>query len=524
MKRTNYLMLIILALIFLLTGCQGSEEKSENETITIDLGEETNETTSDTLPVFFAKSLNLINMKDGLPISSLYCKNRKTVFNQYIIDEDKVLWGYGTNNYGQLGIGRVDDFEDSYIEPVKIAEDVVLVDASGSGYFAIYLTEDGDLYGMGSNRLGLLGQPYEMRYSDSDYNKVTEPVLLMQDVAYASAGMTSIMALKQDGTVWWWGEYSSLYRTKYNVNIGEYYWKSEEDDENPAKILYNSPKMIMEDCIYAVTGDCHGAAITSTGELYTWGLNILGECGVKVGEDDYVRKPTKVLDDVAMVWVERIDNRGANQEIYDSSMLVTDYGFNVFAQLNDGTFMAVGIDLGNKQKTIEVTGDIFQPSTETYSDSFLPIEVKEYSEEYCRASLMELQWGSSMAEVEEYLSECNIYYGKTLFPVEGTNELVERMITINEDDSYLLQFDENKCLYEIDLQEGGSRNGKFILGMTLEEVQSLLDCELILKPDVSDVYADSQIYRASEPIEDTYYSFVFDNTEEKLITVIESQN
>jgi hypothetical protein len=73
-------------------------------------------------------------------------------------------------------------------------------------------------------------------------------------------------------------------------------------------------------------------------------------------------------------------------------------------------------------------------------------------------------------------------------------------------------------------QAGGSRNGKFLLGMTLEEVQSLLDCELILEPDVSDVYADSQIYRASEPIEDTYYSFVFDNTEEKLINVIESQN
>jgi uncharacterized lipoprotein YehR (DUF1307 family) len=47
MKRINYLMLIILVLIFLLTGCQESEEKSENETITIDLGEETNETTSD---------------------------------------------------------------------------------------------------------------------------------------------------------------------------------------------------------------------------------------------------------------------------------------------------------------------------------------------------------------------------------------------------------------------------------------------------------------------------------------------
>jgi hypothetical protein len=182
--------------------------------------------------------------------------------------------------------------------------------------------------------------------------------------------------------------------------------------------------------------------------------------------------------------------------------------------------MAVGIDLGNKQKTIEVTGDIFEPSTETYSDSFLPIEVKEYSEEYCRTSLMELQWGCSMSEVEEYLSQCNMEYFKTLYPVEGTNELVERSINVNES-SYLLQFDENKCLYEIDLQEGGSRNGKFLMGMTLEEVQGLLDCELIYQPDV---YAESQVYRTSEPIEGTYYSFVFDNDEGKLIIVIESQN
>jgi hypothetical protein len=341
----------------------------------------------------------------------------------------------------------------------------------------------------------------------------------MQDVVYASAGMTSIMALKQDGTVWWWGEYSSLYRTKYNVNNYDY-WKSEEDDENPAKILYNSPKMIMEDCIYAVTGNWHGAAITSTGELYTWGLNIFGECGVQPGEDDYVRKPTKVLDNVAMVWVERIDNRGAKQETYDTSMLTTQYDFNVFAQLNDGTFMAVGKDLGSKQKTIEVTGDLLQPSAETYSDSFLPIILKEYSEEYCRTSLGELQWGSSMSEVEEYLSRCDMEYFTTAYPVEGTNELAESGINVNEN-SYLLQFDENKCLYEIDLQVGGSRNGKFLLGMTLEEVQGLLDCELILEPDV---YAESQVYRTSEPIEGTYYSFVFGNTEEKLIIVKESNN
>ena len=50
--------------------------------------------------------------------------NRVTVDNHFFIDDDKVLWGYGRNSYGQLGIGRVDDLEVLYQEPIKIAENV----------------------------------------------------------------------------------------------------------------------------------------------------------------------------------------------------------------------------------------------------------------------------------------------------------------------------------------------------------------------------------------------------------------
>lgn len=523
MKKIIYILLMCI----LLTGCQVEEQTPSEETNEIaseienvDVNNSDEETFA-TLPVFFADSLNLKNIKDDFSISSLYCRNRKTVTNQYIIDKDQVLWGYGNNEFGQLGIGRVDSIENHYSEAVRIAENVMLVDASSNGYFAIYLTEDGKLYGMGSNRNGLLGQPYEISYSDSDYHCVTEPVLLMQDVVYASAGMKSILALKQDGTVWWWGEYSSTYSTQYHTNSYEYYWKSEEDEGNPVKILYNEPKMILEDCIYAVTGDWHGAAITSTGELYTWGLNIFGECGVEPGKDDFVRTPTKVLDDVNMVWVERIDSRGSEQEIYDTSVRRTQYGFNIFVQLKDGTFLAAGKDLGNSQKTIEVTGDIIQQSTETYSNSFVPIVVKEYSEDDCRTSLNELQWGIPMSEVEDLLIQSNMKYFKTDYSVEGTdNELIQRTICVN-DNSYLLYFDENQCLCQIDLQVGGSRNGKFLLGMTLEEVEGLLECELVLEPEV---YAQSQVYRTLEDVDGVLYTFVFDNNDGALIIVKESDD
>jgi hypothetical protein len=519
--------IILFFICLFLTGCQkveqtSSEEIGENASAyeEVDVND-MDEETSETQHVFLADAMDLPNISNEFTVDTLNCRNRKTVSNQFIIDENHMLWGCGYNEYGQLGIGKEDTIEKYYSEPVKIAENVVSVDASDNGYFAVYLTKDGELYGMGSNRLGLLGQPYEEYYSDSAYRKVTEPVLLMQDVVYASAGMKSILALKQDGTVWWWGEYSSTYSTQYHTNSYEYYWKSEEDEGNPVKILYNEPKMILEDCIYAVTGDWHGAAITSTGELYTWGLNIFGECGVEPGKDDFVRNPIKVLDDVDMVWVERIDSRGSEQEIYDTSVRRNQYGFNIFVQLKDGTFLAAGKDLGNSQKTIEVTGDIIQQSTETYSDSFVPIVVKEYSEDDCRTCLNELQWGMSMSEVEDFLAQGNMEYFKTAYPIDGAdNVLIEKTICVN-DNSYLLYFDENQCLYQIDLQVGGSRNGKFLLGMTLEEVQGLLECELVLEPEV---YAQSRVYRTLEAVEGVYYTFVFDNNDGALIIVKEAGN
>lgn len=203
-----------------------------------------------------------------------------------------MLWGYGRNSYGQLGIGRVDDLEVLYQEPIKIAENVVSVDESTNGYFTIYLTEDGKLYGMGMNMMGVLGKEpgTESLFDDFGENsQVLEPTLLMEQVAFARAGMYSVVALKEDGSVWWWGEYKALSATSYSDG----YWYKEEWPENPRKMMYTRPHLMLEDCVYATTGNWTGAAITKDGSLYTWGLNIWGQCGTEVTGDDYVRTPKK---------------------------------------------------------------------------------------------------------------------------------------------------------------------------------------------------------------------------------------
>ena len=80
----------------------------------------------------------------NLHYSNCYITDMKRGSNHYHIDENGVLWGEGTSEYGQLGILKKDV---SIVgKPVKIAENVIHVDFSGE-YFVIYLTADYELYG-----------------------------------------------------------------------------------------------------------------------------------------------------------------------------------------------------------------------------------------------------------------------------------------------------------------------------------------------------------------------------------------
>lgn len=296
-------------------------------------------------PVFYTHSPDLAEAADPLSLPDCYITNKVTYANRYFIDSQSTLWGYGRNEYGQLGMGDVYSLEVNLASPVKIAEHVVSVDCSINSYFCIYLTENGELYGMGSNMFGLLGQDYdETYYYGMHDNRVTRPVLLMEQVAYARAGRECIAALKKDGSVWWWGQYMSTYGT--NTSNYSNVEKTTEDESNPSKMLYTSPHKILDNCVYVTTGDWTGAAISEDGGLYTWGLNIFGECGTPVTGDDYIRTPCRVLEDVRMVWPEQIELNSPLEDIPERMTYETQYDFNTFVQLKDGNTLAAGHRLG----------------------------------------------------------------------------------------------------------------------------------------------------------------------------------
>lgn len=448
------------------------------------------------MPVFRVSDMDIIRRKPSFELADYYITNKVIVDNRYFIDENKVLWGYGKNEYGQLGLGK-GNIEDFYQEPVKIAEHVVTVDCSVNGYFCVYLTEDGRLYGIGSNRVGLFGEVQDG----------AEPVLLMENVAYVRAGMECIAALDRDQNVWWWGQYCGTYHS--NVCDSRDYEKSTEDDHNPAKMLYTRPRKLLENCIYVTTGNTTGAAIGADGSLYTWGRNLFGECGTPVTGDDFVRTPQKVLDDVSMVWVEEIAGNSQAQEIPRLGRYDTSYDFNVFAQFADGTMVGAGKDLGVQERTLCVTGDLLETSTHRYSDTFVPILLEEYDEPQIRGRLTGLSWGMDAVSVQEYLTRNRVAYFDVYEEYSNTGvhtkRFDEKYVIVAENNRYRLTFDETGCLDGIMIQEGGgSRNNRFTVGMSMEEVRAQFSSDFTCEETEWDV-----IYWADEILDGNRYGFEF---------------
>ncbi|MCM1214568.1 MAG: hypothetical protein NC331_03570 [Lachnospiraceae bacterium] len=419
------------------------------------------------LPAFFVQDIDSLAVKEPFSIEDCYITNLWIVDEHYYIDEDGVFWGTGRNDYGQLGTGTY-GFEEYHEEPVKIAEHVVSMDVSENSYFCIYLTDTGELYGVGSNCGGiLLGKGSEVpRYSVENYQKVTKPVLLMTDVAYARAGRENIVALKTDGSAYWWGQYSST--TLSHVPYFEDFWSLDEDVVNPAKMYASEPRKIMDDCVYIATGTHTGAAINEAGELYAWGLNLFGQCGVPVTEDDYIREPVKVMDDVKMVWMESIAFNDSDAKPYWRARESSRYTYHVFLLTQDNTLMAAGLDLGDKEKVTELTGDLPETHTHQYGDTFVPIRVVTYSSERNLQALRGLEFGMSMEETEKILNAA----GQSVFEPRSD---MEGACLCAEHSQYMCFFDDQHRLESILIQEGGSRDGRFTLDMPFSELRDLVE-------------------------------------------------
>jgi alpha-tubulin suppressor-like RCC1 family protein len=131
-------------------------------------------------------------------IDTLMARISSSYYDTIIIKNDGTLWGWGYNGEDQLGLG--DSAESLYLTPTEINTGTNWIGISASAYTTIALKNDGTLWGWGSNTNNNFG------LGEAFYGRYTTPIQLGTDTdwVFVSYPHSHVIALKNDGTLWGW--------------------------------------------------------------------------------------------------------------------------------------------------------------------------------------------------------------------------------------------------------------------------------------------------------------------------------
>ena len=279
------------------------------------------------------------------------------------------VWVWGRNNVGQLGLGNTTD----YRVPTKLGTDIdwVYVAAGQNSTFAI--KANNNLYAWGSNSYGKLG-------IGSTSNKNT-PTQVSGSWTSVSSGENHTLAIKTDGTLWSWGynNYGQLgqgnlpiqYLLGYvsaprqvgsasnwtavsagdnhslalNSNGQLYSWGRDNNEQLGNGLLSsgrNTPGLVAgnHQWVSVAAGANHTLAIDADGQLWTWGLGLLGRLGQGSGILDQLPQssPSKVGDETN--WTE-VAAGGAHSLALNNKGELFAFGSNSDGQIGSGSFLQI---------------------------------------------------------------------------------------------------------------------------------------------------------------------------------------
>lgn len=141
-----------------------------------------------------------------------------------LLKSDGTVYGWGVNNYGQLGGGSTTERDWAYLltrADGSTFDNVTAVQAGED--FSVLLRSDGTVWTVGRNQWGQLGNGSTVTYS-------TTPVQVMLADGTALTGVTQIsvhdhtvIVLRSDATVWGWGSTASGELGIAPTNTVQYY-------------------------------------------------------------------------------------------------------------------------------------------------------------------------------------------------------------------------------------------------------------------------------------------------------------
>ncbi len=116
-----------------------------------------------------------------------------------------VLYGMGSNESGKLGLSTdtANGGIESTLVPVKIAENVVFAAAADDHSF--FITTEGDLYGMGWNNNGVLGVVLGVDGHGNEIESTSTPVKVASNVEFVVTSSMNTLFITTDGDLYGMG-------------------------------------------------------------------------------------------------------------------------------------------------------------------------------------------------------------------------------------------------------------------------------------------------------------------------------
>lgn len=171
------------------------------------------------------------------------------------VKKDGTVWSWDNS---KINIGKKNIVAPKQVQGLSDVKSIAMGETynNNDSYYAIALKNDGTVWDWGDSKNG-----YIQRVNK---NKESEPqqILYLKDVTKIDAGEDVLIALDKDGAVWSWGD-------KENGKLGR----------DKAPLLMPQKIDGLNKIVDIKVGYDHSLALSSDGKVYGWGDNTEGELG-----------------------------------------------------------------------------------------------------------------------------------------------------------------------------------------------------------------------------------------------------
>jgi alpha-tubulin suppressor-like RCC1 family protein len=228
---------------------------------------------------------------------------------------------YANTLPGGKGQGvRVFDF--TSMGRVAPPNDVVGTVAAGNAHTVMVSSESGQVWATGANDKGQLGAGPNVDRPTGDRSTLVQ-VAGLTDVKYVDAGGDFSLAIKNDGTVWAWGDNSRGQLGTNSVTLSRW----------PVRV----PGLANARAVAAGDGG-HALAVLADGTVWAWGNNSQGQLGDGTTTSRHTPARVANLTAVGTYAGSKVVAAGAEYSaVVANDSSVRTWGANTAGQLGDGT-------------------------------------------------------------------------------------------------------------------------------------------------------------------------------------------